>query len=594
MTSVSASTSAVSRKSTIGASRGELALASVVTVATAWLWMPLARIGVDMHHDGIMLKPALDVLAGQVLFRDTFSQYGPLTTQIQAVGLWFAPTLLTLKVMSVAAMAAALFFFYAAWREVLPRSLAVAAVLLAGVFVPFFHPDWMVMPWSSDYAMLFQSVALFAMLRALGEGGGRWGWLCGVGIAATFWCRQPVGLTLAIAAGFTLAAAFATGWRAPGKRGTVRVLVGVAGGALAVSALMVGGMAMNGALSYWWEQNIVWPSRWADPAIRGFNLLEGQYAQLTLNPGAVVALLVGLLATLAPWLAERISGRRFGWRVIGVYWAGLLMVAWLAWWSWRGWFVVPGAGWSLLAPAVIFAMCAVVVTQAVISRVQGRRPDAVFFQTAALAGLSLASLAQYYPVPCPRHVFWALAMGCGVFVLALWRWTRVPSWALAAGLALLLVPAVLENRGWAGYVLKQPGVVMERPAALAGMKVGAEEAVFYEWLDDVHAEIEQVAPGRGVVLFGDDAIMLVPARTRANPGPYHVSWFPAMPSAEQRMRWNWILQHRPAIIAHRFETEKLAGFVTNERYYLAASYPEAEVEVFVPLEWREEFVAPTR
>lgn len=594
MNSAATQTPVPSRDPALGATRGELVVASAVTVFITWLWLPFARMGVDMHHDGIMLKPALDVLNGQVLFRDTFSQYGPLTTLIQVIGLWVSPTLLMLKMMSVAAMTTALFFFYAAWREVLPRALAVVAAVLAGVLVPFFHPGWIVMPWSSDYAMLFQAVALFALLKALFTGDGRWGWLCGVAMAATFWCRQPVGLTLIIAAGFTLVAAVATGWRAPGERGTWRVFGGVTGGVLAVSALMVGGMALNGALPYWWEQNIAWPRRWADPAIRGFNLLEGQFGDLTLNPRAVLALVVGLVTTLAPWLAGRIIGREPSGKVVAIYWAVLLVAAWVGWWSWRAWFIVPGAGWSLLAPAVIVAMCLVVVVQAVIARIKGVRPGVVFFQTAALAGLSLASLAQYYPVPCPRHVFWALAMGCGIFVLALWKWTRVPVWAVAAGLGLLLTPAVLENRGWAGYVLREPGVVLERPAVLAGIKMGALEADFCMWLDDVHAEIERMAPGRGVALFGDDAFLVVPARTLRNPGPYHVSWFPAMPPEEQRFRWSWILENRPALLVHIKTTNPVASFAENEGYYSAAGYAAARVEVFVPVEWRGKISLPTR
>ena len=39
----------------------------------------LAVLQVDPHHDGVMLKPAFDVAAGQTLFRDTFTQYGALT-----------------------------------------------------------------------------------------------------------------------------------------------------------------------------------------------------------------------------------------------------------------------------------------------------------------------------------------------------------------------------------------------------------------------------------------------------------------------------------------------------------------------------------
>lgn len=48
-------------------------LSFLAVVLTAVAFGPFARLDVDAHHDGAMLKPALDVLAGQVLFRDTFS-----------------------------------------------------------------------------------------------------------------------------------------------------------------------------------------------------------------------------------------------------------------------------------------------------------------------------------------------------------------------------------------------------------------------------------------------------------------------------------------------------------------------------------------
>jgi hypothetical protein len=71
-------------------SRALLLVAIAVTVA---VFTPFARLGIDPHHDGIMLKPALDVLAGETLFRDTFSQYGLGTTYMQAAALWlFGPT----------------------------------------------------------------------------------------------------------------------------------------------------------------------------------------------------------------------------------------------------------------------------------------------------------------------------------------------------------------------------------------------------------------------------------------------------------------------------------------------------------------------
>ena len=43
-----------------------------------------AHLDPDWHHDGILFKPAVDVAAGLSLFKETFTQYGALTTYLQA------------------------------------------------------------------------------------------------------------------------------------------------------------------------------------------------------------------------------------------------------------------------------------------------------------------------------------------------------------------------------------------------------------------------------------------------------------------------------------------------------------------------------
>ena len=90
-------------------SKTDTMIACLLSVVMAALLVPFARIGVDLHHDGIMLKPALDVLSGQVLFRDTFMQYGALTCYLQVLALWIYPSLLSIKLMMVAVYAITFF-----------------------------------------------------------------------------------------------------------------------------------------------------------------------------------------------------------------------------------------------------------------------------------------------------------------------------------------------------------------------------------------------------------------------------------------------------------------------------------------------------
>ncbi|HEX7631470.1 MAG TPA: hypothetical protein VF388_05000, partial [Lacunisphaera sp.] len=241
--------------------RDILAGGGLAVALVALLW-PLANVGVDQHHDGIMLKPAFDILSGQVLFRDSFTQYGALTSYMQAFVLWFSPTLLAIRGLTVAAYVASLVFVYAAWRLLLPRSLAVIAGIFFILFIPAYETDYwdhryyILLPWSSVYAMLFQAVGLYALFRAIrDEAAKSWGLLLGVACACVFWCRQPVGITMAgclVVAGFVLAW---TGWT-PKEASRGGVFARVGAGYFGVHLVLFGGIAVTGALPAWWEQNI--------------------------------------------------------------------------------------------------------------------------------------------------------------------------------------------------------------------------------------------------------------------------------------------------------------------------------------------------
>src|SRR3954466_2359231 len=127
---------AASRPAVPPLSGGDRLIALLLAVAVVAYLVPFARTGVDPHHDGIMLKPALDVLSGQTLFRDTFMQYGALSCYLQVAALLVLPTLLSLKVLTVAVYAATLFLLYASWREILPRALTLLSCGLFMLFLP--------------------------------------------------------------------------------------------------------------------------------------------------------------------------------------------------------------------------------------------------------------------------------------------------------------------------------------------------------------------------------------------------------------------------------------------------------------------------
>src|ERR1700694_2701794 len=225
--------------------RCDALVASLLCASLMALLVPLASLGVDQHHDGIMLKPALDVLSGQVLFRDTFTQYGALTTYLQVVALWIQPTLLSLRLMTVMAYGVTLFFLYASWRLILPRSLTIFSCGLFILFIPayekhWFDQYWILLPWSSVFAMMFQSIGLYALFRLIsGEQPQRWGIVLGLACACVFWCRQPVGALMTGSVAMIWLALCWTNW-APVRQSKRSILAGILGGFVAVNVLLLG------------------------------------------------------------------------------------------------------------------------------------------------------------------------------------------------------------------------------------------------------------------------------------------------------------------------------------------------------------------
>src|SRR6478735_3879885 len=111
-------------------------LASILAAGLVAVLAPCASYGVDWVHDGAMLKAAMDVHSGQVLFRDTLMVYGALTCYLQVLALLIYPSLLSIKLLTLAAYGVTLLFNYLAWRMILPQSLALLSGALFFLFIP--------------------------------------------------------------------------------------------------------------------------------------------------------------------------------------------------------------------------------------------------------------------------------------------------------------------------------------------------------------------------------------------------------------------------------------------------------------------------
>jgi hypothetical protein len=559
--------------------RIDLGLAAVLALLVGLIFGMFAGVTVDPHHDGIMLKPAMDVLSGQMLFRDTFSQYGPLTTYLQALALTISPTLMSLRLLTVFAYAGSLFLFYLAWRVLLPRSLTIIASLFFIIYAPFYDPYWPMLPWSSALAMVFQATGFLAMMRLVAgeKPAAVWAWTLGASCACTLWCRQPVGIILIGSAGVIAIALHVAGWRHPDSS-SGRIWTRAGAGFGVVSLLILGYLTMNGALGAWWEQNILWPRRWAAVADDGmFSYFSCQY--LVPQRGFILAGL--FLAGLAPAIIRRFWPKFPAW--VGIAWIPMLAVVYMAGARSvvRTHLLIPDGGWNVLI-VVLFAMQGLlVVIPLVWRRTSPKAPD--YYLLAALTGLVLGSAAQIYPVPCADHNYWALAPGLGVFVYICWRWTRMETWSCSLLMLLFLMPAAYDKYRWGKYTLELSSVTLERPAVLKGMQVAPDFAAAVRRIDDVLRPLLEENPDRRVLLYGNDALYLEWFRNRDNPSPYYVDWAGLITEDDWYSRLGYVVKNRPVLLVHRKVYTKAESFLRVMGYEIVHEEPSLALLIALPI-----------
>ena len=104
---------------------------SLIFVCTFIFFTVFARMGIDPHHDGVMLIPALRVAEGGVVFRDVFCQYGLLVPLLQgtAVAL-FGGELLVIRMLTVLFYSGSAVLLDLLWRRYLPSKISWLTAVL--------------------------------------------------------------------------------------------------------------------------------------------------------------------------------------------------------------------------------------------------------------------------------------------------------------------------------------------------------------------------------------------------------------------------------------------------------------------------------
>ena len=470
------------------------------------LWFAVFAVArIDMHHDAVMLKPAIDVAAGKVIFRDTFCQYGALAVWIQALAVkLFGGELVVIQLLTVLFYGGIAVLADRIFRRFLSFPFRLVNLALFWGMAPFYVVPFH--PWSSVYALFFMLLSTEFLLRGLEKDDWRFHALAGVSAACAFLARHPCGVVCFGAGVLTLILAscyLKRRWRDLGS---------FAAGSFAVLAVFALYLTLVNA--------------WSDYCRQCFGFVSG-------------------------FAYGRGGGGKWGEmcsRFFPVY-DGLF----------------PFDIFYSILPLVCIA--AGLKAFFVLSRGEGtERLRMVKYLTVVLAGL--ASWHQYYPVPCVRHLYWAAIPMFGVFALVCERLWRRRDWQRRTAAVVLCVLAALPVgvRLYFGAAPFLSSVGSRRSIDLPGVRhlrlSGAEYEVLAA-LKDAGEKLPVEVKARGVFNYTPDAVLSVAFPETKFRHPMFVNWkddvYPDYPA----LAMSYILTERPAVVSSDEELLPLPGYAVT-------------------------------
>lgn len=415
-------------------SLGRGAHLALVFLLTSSVVGAISLLQVDPHHDGAMLKPAADVARGMTLFRDTFTQYGAMSTWLQALAIKAAGEyLLTIRLLTALCHGLIASLLWLACARFLPPYLATFSCL-AWLGTGYFFLNYMamfVMPWSTVYAVCAVLLTLHFMLKYAEGGGRRWLSAAGAAAALAAWFKINYG-----AAAFLSAAACLALLPGGGARGKAAASARFLAGWLPVHALVAGWLALQGSF-------------------RDFTLQSVKFA-LTFSGNNLYSAPAPLPVRVAKSLLQLDS---------------------------------PHGGMSFLWLVLPLAACAALFLSARACRAPGggESRDRSALATALFAlGLWLG----YYPIPALFHMYMSSPLFFGLLsLLALkaaerWGFSRRRLLVLAVPLLLLLPDLAYRARAFTAKLYRAGSWErLESPRFLRGMYVPPHEKRTYEALD---------------------------------------------------------------------------------------------------------------
>jgi len=474
-----------------------------------------STIGVDPHHDGIMIKPAMDVASGQMLFRDTFTQYGALTTLLQAASLIiFGKYLITIKLLTAFFYGLISILLYLIFTRFIPKTIVFITVIVWILMAPYFVSTFL--PWSSVYSLFFQLLGAYFLINSITKNSRFFLVLSGIATSLTFWCRQPVGVFMFLAI-FVFFVFLYFLKQISFKELKNHLIIFVIGNFL-VCLFFGFWLIANNAYKDWWLQSIIYPFGFATSTDVAGNMFTNIIRDL-------------YPATLFPSL-----------------------------------FSV----WILLPLSTIFLLIKHSIN--LFYKSNDIKTSKILL---ALCFIGLASWLQNYPVPGTRHLYWAATPIFGLLSLFLYQFinryfgdnTKIPAAIYKLATIILIVIAFYPDlifRIKSGYaIIQQSYYSIDQPKILKYMRLSKPELESYKY---IYSEIDSFLknnPEGNVVALGRDALYLTFNPKIYNVQPMYILWNipnPIYPDYFAKI-FLYISENKPLIL-----TDNLPAMSPDENY----------------------------
>jgi len=452
----------------------DLILIFLITFITASYF---AGIGVDAHHDGAILKPALDVANGRILFKETFTQYGALFVFINSsLLLLFGKFLLTLRIATAFFYALIAVFIFLIYKKFLSKKIVYLTLLIWLLLAPYF---WQVFfPWPSVYASFFLVVSIYLFLFSLKKEKqkiiieNKHVFLTGIFSALSFWIKQPYLLVF-----FSIAFLFFLLFflKTLSLKKAINSIAVLSLGFLSASFVFIFYFITTGSLKDWFLQSIR----------------------------------IG-------YITGRIVGR--GYDVFDLLKTLSLHPVW-----------------------VILPFSCIFFFFYIYSLLKKNPDDLKKLSLLGVSLICIFSFFQYFPIYDPSHIYWAITPAVGLFAYVLFSFNlhkRVKNIKLYSlkqnlltvfffGIALITVFSIISEvkLGINGVVEKNKkfNIKIVKPEILRGMRIDQKDAYFYSDVSQNISSYLEENQEKKFVVYDADALYAAFTNNQQNIDSFYVT-----------------------------------------------------------------------